>query len=117
VPIGLVTSSMGGTHIKDWSSEAVIAKCGIDPNDNWSYTWNAMMAPFLRMVLRGVIYYQGESDVGDKDEWYVISKSYDDMNYMNSMDHIDHVMRGRPERQMSMKRVGQLNPQQIQRCT
>lgn len=84
VPIGLIATSYGGTPIRAWSSPDVITQCqhtlkdlqptpavasSIDinvnensPNDE-SVLYNAMIAPFLNMAIKGAIWYQGESDV------------------------------------------------------
>lgn len=84
VPIGLVSSNWGGTIIQAWSSPEALAHCkqyentqprpvlqqggSVDPNQP-SVLWNAMIVPLLEMRLRGFLWYQGESNVG-QDKYY-----------------------------------------------
>jgi sialate O-acetylesterase len=51
VPVGLITTDVGGTPIEDWGSGGKY--------------YNGMIAPFFPMTLRGAIWYQGESNVGE----------------------------------------------------
>lgn len=51
VPVGLITSDVGGTKIQLWMKGGEF--------------YNGMIAPFFPMTLKGVIWYQGESNVGD----------------------------------------------------
>ncbi|KAK3097297.1 hypothetical protein FSP39_008444 [Pinctada imbricata] len=78
VPIGLVSSTWGGTAIELWSSTDALKKCNIPPDaqtkgyvtdHGWvrignSELWNAMMHPFINMTIKGVIWYQGEANAG-----------------------------------------------------
>ncbi|XP_014790821.1 sialate O-acetylesterase [Octopus bimaculoides] len=63
IPIGLVSSTYGGTPIEGWSSPEVLNKC---PETKISFTkssfWNAMIHPLLNMTIHGIIWYQGESN-------------------------------------------------------
>ncbi|XP_063403927.1 sialate O-acetylesterase-like [Mytilus trossulus] len=74
-PIGLITSAWGGTAIESWSSANALAKCGIKEGkpDNLTLThsslWNAMMAPFTRLTIYGVVWYQGEANAGSPDTY------------------------------------------------
>lgn len=72
-PIGLISSSWGGTPIEAWSSERSLKACGISGNrftsskfvsgpHNSSVLWNAMIHPLHNVTLKGVIWYQGESN-------------------------------------------------------
>ena len=63
-PIGLVVTAWGGTPIRVWSPPDAIQKCNLPPPGRWepSSLWNAMVAPFTRMVVKAFIYYQGETD-------------------------------------------------------
>nr|BAC26026.1 unnamed protein product [Mus musculus] len=98
-PIGLVSSSWGGTYIEVWSSRRTLKACGV-PNTRdervgqpeikpmrnecnseesscpfrvvpsvrvtgptrHSVLWNAMIHPLQNMTLKGVVWYQGESN-------------------------------------------------------
>ncbi|XP_008584623.1 PREDICTED: sialate O-acetylesterase isoform X1 [Galeopterus variegatus] len=73
-PIGLISSSWGGTPIEAWSSGRSLKACGVPkegfiPYDSvtgpreHSVLWNAMIHPLSNMTLKGVIWYQGESNV------------------------------------------------------
>ncbi|EGV97952.1 sialate O-acetylesterase isoform X2 [Cricetulus griseus] len=95
-PIGLVSSSWGGTPIEAWSSKRALKSCGVPNTSNerilqttrsecksegslcplgsftlppsvtgpatHSVLWNAMIHPLQKMTLKGVIWYQGESN-------------------------------------------------------
>ena len=74
VPIGLINTNWGGSKIEDWSSDEALAKCdssqvgGIgDCHPGMgracpAQLWNAMVAPLLRVTIRGAVWYQGESN-------------------------------------------------------
>ena len=77
VPIGLVDSAVGGTHIEAWSNTNALNECEIPnhideehPNNSNSYLWNSMVAPFRRMTLKGFLWYQGESNMGYNQDKY-----------------------------------------------
>lgn len=55
VPIGLINSSWGGSPIEPWTVS--------DKSSGGMY--NGMIAPVLPFPIRGVIWYQGESNVND----------------------------------------------------
>jgi sialate O-acetylesterase len=65
IPIGLINSNVGGTGAERWTSKEVLAA-----NDDlkiWtkrqsSDLWKAMIVPLTRFPIRGVIWYQGESN-------------------------------------------------------
>jgi len=58
-PIGLIWASYGGTHAETWMPPAARATCG---HKNDGRRWNAMIAPLVRNVISGAIWYQGESN-------------------------------------------------------
>ena len=68
-PLGLIASAYAGTHIEAWSPPETLKSCDIDNyidekhdyNSN-SYLYNAMVHPFHKMCLKGVLWYQGESN-------------------------------------------------------
>uniref|UniRef100_S4RCY6 Sialic acid acetylesterase n=1 Tax=Petromyzon marinus TaxID=7757 RepID=S4RCY6_PETMA len=77
VPVGLVQSCWGGTRIESWSSPRALAHCGLNaqPQSNSAQQeptvlWNAMINPLLNMSLKGVIWYQGESNTGYNTDLY-----------------------------------------------
>ncbi|KAM4627989.1 sialate O-acetylesterase isoform 2-T2 [Polymixia lowei] len=74
-PIGLVESCWGGTPVESWSSSRALHQCGLDGTEESSkgsnsVLWNAMIHPFLKMTIKGAIWYQGESNVDYHQEEY-----------------------------------------------
>ena len=78
VPVGLIESSWGGTKIEPWTppvgftaipSLAGLATTVINPNKLPNTTptvlYNAMIAPLAGFAIRGALWYQGESNVGN----------------------------------------------------
>lgn len=65
VPIGLMDSTWGGTPVEDWTPREVVeAKLGSwRTPGNSGVLYNAMIHPFTKLPIRGVIWYQGESNV------------------------------------------------------
>ncbi len=77
VPVGLINSSWGGTHAEAWTSgkalaaqpmlkadlAALTAKPGLSQNTP-SALYNGMISPLLPYAIKGVIWYQGESNAG-----------------------------------------------------
>ncbi|CAJ1413020.1 unnamed protein product [Effrenium voratum] len=69
VPIGLMSSSFGGTAIQVWESPDAIAACKTPPvmsvpelPKRFSQLWETMVQPVTRMVFRAFVWYQGESN-------------------------------------------------------
>ena len=50
IPIGLISSNEGGTSIEHWSGGEL---------------YNARIYPYTRLPIKGVIWYQGEANIGD----------------------------------------------------
>ena len=75
VPIGVIDSSFGGTTCEGWIPQTALANFnpkdlhdsmfGIKP----SMLYNAMIAPLGQTALKGVIWYQGESNSGHPDTY------------------------------------------------
>jgi len=77
VPVGLILSAWGGTPAEAWTARNTIEQDPelefylTDPNktDWWptqrSVLFNAMIYPLTKTAIRGVIWYQGESNVRD----------------------------------------------------
>ncbi len=81
VPVGLINSSWGGSWVESWMDSEMLAsfpKVEIPENEsdirekNRTPTtlYNAMIAPLAGYAIRGVIWYQGESNY-DRPETYV----------------------------------------------
>jgi len=72
VPIGVIQSSWGGTPIESWTDLATVSKIkaikpinsntNIKPQKVVSSLYNAMIHPFAGYSIKGVIWYQGESN-------------------------------------------------------
>ena len=63
IPIGIVMVSSGGSTLNQLTPANVNLKYGFtsDKNDS-SYIYNNFMAPFEPMAMKGMLFYQGESD-------------------------------------------------------
>jgi len=81
VPVGLVIADWGGTRIQSWMSEQSIAPFGQDTSHlgrDWDKNelgrehkacvlYNAMIAPLLPYTIKGMLWYQGESNTAEYD--------------------------------------------------
>ena len=78
VPIGLINSSWGGTRIEPWTPpvgfqsvpalQSIVDGLAQNPEPSqWQPTmlYNAMIHPLVPFAMRGAIWYQGESNVGE----------------------------------------------------
>lgn len=77
VPVGLVTSDVGGSPIEAWMSlEALQSIPAYAQTTNKVHRtgaaalFNGMIAPLTPMTVRGVLWYQGESNVGNSEADY-----------------------------------------------
>ena len=72
IPIGILNTNWGGTPIEFWMSPDALNACPHPPPssvaDSQAPTqgWNGMIVPLLRTSVRGVIWYQGENNAGQK---------------------------------------------------
>jgi sialate O-acetylesterase len=73
VPVGGINSSWGGTPVQAWTERGVLAAVeGVDltrdrprVQDKPEYLYNGMIHPLVPFGIRGAIWYQGESNVGE----------------------------------------------------
>jgi sialate O-acetylesterase len=69
VPVGIIHSSWGGTASEEWTSMKVLDEHpehkGKHPRQSKLY--NGMIAPLIPYAIKGVIWYQGESNAGRSD--------------------------------------------------
>ncbi|MDZ4818351.1 MAG: sialate O-acetylesterase [Planctomycetota bacterium] len=68
VPIGLISTNVGGTPAQHWTSKEGLASqpelAGFAAEKNASELYNAMIHPLVPYAIRGAIWYQGESNAG-----------------------------------------------------
>ena len=78
-PVGLIISVWGGTTVQPWLSQSAAAEAGLDisalnmPVDRStpdvlnmpSTLYNAMVSPVLPFTVKGMLWYQGESNCSD----------------------------------------------------
>ena len=57
VPIGLISSSQGGARIEKWAAHL--------ERDGAKTFYNSRIYPYMRMPIKGAIWYQGEANRGD----------------------------------------------------
>lgn len=81
VPVGLIHTSLGGSNCAAWMSadmlrafpNAKIPKSQNEiksPNQTPTVLYNGMIYPLIGYIIKGVIWYQGESDVHDTEPYY-----------------------------------------------
>jgi sialate O-acetylesterase len=59
VAIGLIDANKGGSSIEPWMSDASLAEVGKSVSKTY---YNGMIAPMMPFAIKGVIWYQGESN-------------------------------------------------------
>ncbi len=67
VPVGLIQSAWGGTPIELWTPPAGLESVPALPNvpEKEPFLYNRMIQPLVPYAIRGVIWYQGEANMGD----------------------------------------------------
>ncbi len=84
IPVGLVIANKGGTRVESWLTKENLQKYTKEPTDSdgivrfkpeWDYhralVWgNGTFNPILKYTVKGIIYYQGCSNVGDPGNQY-----------------------------------------------
>jgi len=73
IPIGIITSSWGGSRIEPWISKETIVSFPeamkqtsdpkLQPQSRYSCLYNGMIYPLFNYVIKGAIWYQGESNI------------------------------------------------------
>ena len=90
VPVGLIISDWGGTAIEAWMDRETIASgfpefdlSFIDRNEvqkNVSGTptqlYNAMVAPLIPYTIKGMLWYQGEANIGRPEQYRKLMSAY-----------------------------------------
>jgi sialate O-acetylesterase len=76
VPIGLISTNVGGTAAQRWTPKDVLASTPelqrYAEERNASDLYNAMIHPLLGFSIRGAIWYQGESNAGQAQRYRVL---------------------------------------------
>ncbi len=84
VPVGLIMANKGGTRVESWLTKENLEKHTQEPTDSmgivnfkreWDYhramLWgNGTFNPILKYTVKGILYYQGCSNVGDPGNQY-----------------------------------------------
>jgi sialate O-acetylesterase len=94
VPIGLIESCFSGTRIETWMSPEALAHCPpsitaasdtelqqtasplIPIPSNASVLWNGMWSGIQSFALKGVLWYQGESNAGSPTQYECLSRAF-----------------------------------------
>jgi sialate O-acetylesterase len=90
IPVGIIVSSWGGSNIETWIDKETLDKTisGIDysflndpeaqkrnPNQRPTLLYNAMIMPIKNYTIQGVIWYQGESNIGNYQKYPALQKA------------------------------------------
>ncbi len=80
VPVGIVSCAYGGTKVESWMSKELLESYGLSTkkedveNTEWPFLrimlpYNAMFSPVSHFTYKGIIWYQGESNMGGHKEY------------------------------------------------
>ena len=67
VPVGILTSAVGGTVLEQWLDSKLVVKEGVkNPyvHIGRNSLYNGMIAPLMPFAIKGIVWYQGESNMG-----------------------------------------------------
>lgn len=85
IPVGIIVSSWGGTPIRAWIDEETLEACREDlavQPELWmksTLLFNGMIAPLTSYNVRGMIWYQGETDIPYGDMYRKVQPAFVDM--------------------------------------
>lgn len=66
VPIGIIAAGYGGARVEEWMSTQMLNGRGTAAPGRLSAAWNGMIHPLLRLPIKGVMFYQGESNATNR---------------------------------------------------
>jgi sialate O-acetylesterase len=85
VPVGVISSNWGGSRVEAWMNKETIAKFPealkqttqekTSPNHKASRLYNGMIAPITNFAIKGVLWYQGESNKGNYYDYAALQAS------------------------------------------
>ena len=85
IPIGIISTSWGGSNIETWMDEEALMKFpeayaktnkeSAPVNQRACQLYNAMIAPIINYNIKGVIWYQGESNIDNYKDYPMLQKS------------------------------------------
>ena len=83
IPVGLIEANKGGSRVESWMTKETLERYTDDPTDSveiskrWSWDYhrsllwgNGTFNPILNYTVKGILYYQGCSNVGDPGNMY-----------------------------------------------
>ncbi|MBM4104190.1 MAG: sialate O-acetylesterase [Planctomycetes bacterium] len=78
VPVGLIISAVGGSQIQRWMPLEVVNGLNLDSesSDGTGVLYNAMIHPLRKFTIKGVIWYQGESNGRIPHSYYALSQEH-----------------------------------------
>jgi len=107
VPVGLIDSTWGGTHIALWTPGATPDDPATTPHKDAAQLYNGMIAGLAPFALKGALWYQGETNITDDDDPSQYTARLESMvtgwrrrwgsdfafNYVQVAPHLYHVVR------------------------
>lgn len=85
VPVGMICSSWGGSRIEAWMKHETISEFPSayeqttrekqSPNQRASNLYNGMIAPLLNYSIKGVLWYQGESNIINNQDYAALQSA------------------------------------------
>ena len=78
VPVGLIVSAVGGSQIQRWMPKDVVDGLNLDSESTRGAgaLYNAMIYPLRKFTIKGVIWYQGESNGRIPHSYYTLSQEH-----------------------------------------
>jgi sialate O-acetylesterase len=78
VTVGLIVSAVGGSQIQRWMPAETINGLNLDSesSEGAGVLYNAMIHPLRKFTIKGVIWYQGESNARIPHSYYTLSREH-----------------------------------------